>query len=197
MLMRPRTSVSPAKFTVSRAIAFVGSGAVHPALLATFALLAADTRDSTGGESGGGSSLFESGWRQLTGNRATRPAGRDALQDILSAPDGTMIRLTSDGAGDAVGLACWSPSIGLWLAIDRLPPRSGRSLRVWVREPDGGERPIGRIEVDETGSGRVIALWDTPEAPTRLVTLQVSASGTLWPFTRQAVVLQGSSVKAR
>ena len=57
---------------------------------------------------------------QLSGKSRERLPGRDVLLEVLNG-DGMPIRLTSTTGDAAVGLAWWTPSVGLWLAVDDLP----------------------------------------------------------------------------
>jgi hypothetical protein len=174
-----------------RSIALFASLAVHGALLS---LLAVGTVGAVPDGFGptGRARVFANGWLQLRGQGALRPAGRDALLDILSASDGVMIRLLARG-GDAVGLASWSDSTGLWLAVDRLTPGSPRTLRVWARIGEEPRRVTGTLHADANGSGRVIGLWPSPQRSGGAVTLEVSDGTRMWPLSSGAVLLEGSS----
>jgi hypothetical protein len=105
------------------------------------------------------------------------------------------IHLTSTSGDAAVGLAWWSPSVGLWLAIDRLPAApSGRRLEVSLRVGSDTLEPVGTIDIDEHGSGRIVAVWTIarPAAGTP-VTLTVSEPGSVWRFLRPRAALVGSA----
>src|SRR6187455_1777247 len=96
---------------------------------------------------------------QLSGKSATKLPGRDVLLEVLSA-DGMPIRLTSTTGNAAVGLAWWSPSVGLWLAIDELSvASSGRRLEAFLQVGSNRPEPVGTIDVDEHRSGRIVTVW--------------------------------------
>lgn len=112
---------------------------------------------------------------QLNGERAERGFGRDVLHDVLKGA-GMPLRLTSLTGDDAVGLAWWSPSVGLWLAIDRVAEADAdQSFEVTLQVGEGPAARVGRIDIDETGSGRIVSAWSGayPAAGTP-VTLTVS-----------------------
>ena len=131
---------------------------------------------------------------QLNGQSQDRQPGRDLLLDVLSA-DGVPIHLASTGGDDAVGLAWWSPSVGLWLATDRLPPAlAGRSLHVAMQVGDDARQRIGTIEIDEDGSGRIVAAWITERpAGGTPVTLTVSETDSTWRWREPATALAGTA----
>jgi hypothetical protein len=131
---------------------------------------------------------------QLSGKPRERLRGRDVLLEVLSG-DGMPIRLKSTTGDAAVGLAWWSPSVGLWLAVDDMPAApSGRRLEASLRVGSGARDPIGTIEIDEHGSGRIVAVWtaERPAADTP-ITLTVSEPGSLWRFLGPRSVLTGSA----
>ena len=130
----------------------------------------------------------------LTGRSAERLPGRDMLFEVLNGA-GMPIHLTSATGDSAVGLAWWSPSVGLWLALDRLPATpSGRRLDVSLQMGAQRAEPLGTIEVDEQGSGRIVVVWtaERPIAKTP-ITLTVSEPGSLWRLRPAARVLAGSA----
>lgn len=178
----------------TRTAALLASVAGHAALVIALTVVTFVTQNEPERGEEGPTGWLESGWRQLAGRSGgPRGLGRDAMQAVLSAPDGTMIRLRSSTGGAAVGLACWSPSVGLWIAVDQMPPGTPRSLTVWLRAEDAHRRSLGRIELDASGSGRVIAVWNEPASLGDQVTLEVATSARLWPLTRSNVVLHGST----
>jgi len=131
---------------------------------------------------------------QLNGRSQERLQGRDLMFEVL-AGDGIPIRLTSAGGDAAVGLAWWTPSVGLWLATDRLPVNlSGRTLQVAMSVGDDIQHRIGTIEIDEDGSGRIVADWivDRP-APGTPITLSVSEAGSSWWRRQPTTALAGTS----
>ncbi len=131
---------------------------------------------------------------QLTGRSQDRQPGRDLLVEVLRA-NGMPIHLASTSGDAAVGLAWWSPSVGLWLATDRLPPAlSGRSLHVALQVGDDARNRIGTIRIDEDGSGRIVAAWVTerPAAGTR-ITLTVSEADSSWRWRQPPATLTGTA----
>lgn len=131
---------------------------------------------------------------QLNGRSQDRQPGRDLLLEVLSA-DGVPIHLASTGGDGGVGLAWWSPSVGLWLATDRLPPAlAGRSLHVAMQVGDDTRQRIGTIAIDEEGSGRIVAAWITerPAAGTP-VTLTLSEADSTWRRREPAAMLAGTA----
>jgi hypothetical protein len=175
-----------------RPMALLVSLVVHTACLSLVSLGTLGATGAGAAFSRDSSSAFESGWLQLRGRAAMRPAGRDALLAILSARDGVMIRLSSP-RGEAVGLASWSASTGMWLALDRLPPNSPRTLQIWSRIGTDPRKLIGTIEVDADGSGRIVGIWSSPPFPTGVVRLEVSQGIRIWPFGTGTIVLEGAS----
>src|SRR6188508_2712647 len=88
---------------------------------------------------------------QLSGKFRERLPGRDVLLEVLNG-DGMPIRLTSTTGEAAVGLAWWSPSVGLWLAVDDLSAApSGRRLEVALRVGSDTVESVGTIDIDEHG----------------------------------------------
>lgn len=133
---------------------------------------------------------------RLNGTPAEREAGRDVLLEVLSGA-GISLRLTSQGDEQTVGLAWWSPRVGLWLAVDQLPPeRAGESLVVTLQVGDGPAERVGRMDIDETGSGRIVSAWsgDYPPAGTP-VTLQISEPAAL-PWSDADTLLSASAPHA-
>jgi hypothetical protein len=112
---------------------------------------------------------------QLNGSRAERGPGRDVLLDVLRG-NGMPLRLTSLTGDAAVGLAWWSPAVGLWLAVDRLAAAdAGDSFDVTVQVGEGPMQRVGKIDIDETGSGRIVSTWAIAYPPAGTpVTLAVS-----------------------
>jgi hypothetical protein len=131
---------------------------------------------------------------QLNGTRQERQAGRDLLHEVLVRP-GIPIRLTSPVGNAAVGLAWWSPTVGLWLAADRLPASvSNRSLQVAMQVDGGAAVPIGEMNVDDEGSGRIVAAWVQPRpAPGVRVSLIVSDAGSLLRWRDPMTMIAGTA----
>ena len=131
---------------------------------------------------------------QLNGTPQERQAGRDVLFDVLRG-DGMPIRLGSTSDETAVGLAWWSPDVGLWLAVDRLPPHlAGARLHVTLRVGVAEPIPVGRMVIDDDGSGRIVASWtaERPAAGTP-VALHVSDPQSSWSWTRSMTLLTGGA----
>lgn len=102
---------------------------------------------------------------QLNGSRVARDMGRDMLAEVLRGV-GMSLRLESTESNDAVGLAWWSPAVGMWLAVDRLPTTmNGESLDVFLQIADGDPERIGSMEIDDTGSGRIVSVWEATYPP--------------------------------
>jgi hypothetical protein len=134
------------------------------------------------------------GTQQLKGDQAKRAVGRDRLFEILSADDAVRVRLTSPTGDPAVGLAWWSPSRGMWLAVDLAHPYAGQSLRAWEGRRERARPSVASVELDAKGSGRVVAVWSGSNelAPTDPITLTVTAQRGIWPFVQTSVVLTGT-----
>lgn len=149
---------------------------------------------SVGGTSGVGRAAGRPRVLQLSGPDHQRPAGPDPLFEILNASDGMPIHLAATGADASVGLAWWSPSTGLWLAVDRLPSsRSNRTLHLTLRVGDGEATTIGPIEIDANGAGKIIAIWTSaPPVTGTSVTLEVSEAGSRW-LTHPSLALAGTA----
>jgi hypothetical protein len=171
--------------------ALVASAAVHALLMSLIVWMpvrAALRRAS-------GTSAY--GSQQLASGTATRGPGGDVLLEILRAPDGVAIHLVEPGGGPAAGLAWWSATEGLWLAVDRLPVRwSGRTLRVFLRPADGAPVSLGPIDIGTDGSGRVISVPNARPAAMAAgpLTLEVSDIRRNWLFSStSSTVLQGAA----
>jgi hypothetical protein len=131
---------------------------------------------------------------QLSGKSAERVPGRDVLFEVLNG-DGMPIHLKSATGDASIGLAWWSPAVGLWLAVDRLPAApERRRLEVALQVGSQNSKPIGTIDVDEHGSGRIVVIWPTDRpAPETPVSLTVSVPGSFWPFARSLPALAGAA----
>ena len=130
---------------------------------------------------------------QLNGTRAERGPGRDVLLDVL-AGNGMALRLTRITDDAAVGLAWWSPTVGLWLAVDRLAAAdAGKSFDVTLQVGEEPAERIGRIDIDEAGSGRIVSTWAIAYPPAGTpVTLAVTERDTL-RWRRSQTVLAASA----
>jgi hypothetical protein len=145
------------------------SAAIHSAVIGVVAM--ASLSPSTLG-------VFS--WQQLEGQSESR-TGSNALVEILGAPDAVRIVVSPTRAGDGTqGLAWWSPSRGLWFAIDGAPPPAReRAFVLWLHLP--GQPPIspGVIDIHADGSGRMVSRGDlssmTPRAG--VVTLSAGING--------------------
>lgn len=131
---------------------------------------------------------------QLNGRPQDRQAGRDLLSEVLRG-SGIPIRLTSATGDAAVGLAWWSPHVGLWLAADLLPASfSGTSLHVALRIGDAAAVSMGEMHIDDEGSGRIVVAWTharpTPDTP---ISLTVSGPGSLLGWRRSSLTLTGTT----
>jgi hypothetical protein len=86
--------------------------------------------------------------------------GPSRIVEVLNAPDAVRVILTPvapDGSGR--GLAWWSPTKGIWLAVDSLPSWSpGRRYHLWIVHRDGPAVHVGLLGVNPQGSGRILAL---------------------------------------
>lgn len=131
---------------------------------------------------------------QLNGTRQDRQAGRDVLLDVLRG-EGMPIHLASATGDAAVGLALWTPSVGMWLAIDRLPSAyAARSLQVSMQVGRGTPKAIGTMNIDEDGSGRIVAAWvNERPAPGTPITLTVSERDSVWGWRQPSPALTGTS----
>jgi hypothetical protein len=131
---------------------------------------------------------------QLNGEPQERQAGRDMLFEVLRG-DGIPIRLTSATGDSAVGLAWWSPSVGLWLATDRVSATpSGGSLRVSMQIGSGTPKRIGVMDINDDGAGRIVAVWADARPPAGTpVTLTVSERGSLWRWREPPTALAGTT----
>jgi hypothetical protein len=136
---------------------------------------------------------------QLRGNHGPRPAGRDLLFEILNADDGVMVKLTSPSGETTTGLACLSPSKGLWLAVDLAEAHADATFQAWLAGPDGLPRPLATIDIDRHGSGRVVVGWEDrgPQMVSRSMAMTLTNTRGIWPFSARHVVLTGSAAPAR
>ena len=83
--------------------------------------------------------------------------GRGHLYDILAAPDVTRVLLVAPlPRGRARGLAWFSPSRGIWLAVDGLVSPSGdRAFQLTASVAERGPIRLATVRVDPDGSGRM------------------------------------------
>ncbi len=130
----------------SRRLGAALSIGLHASLV--LAIWLAATREAPGGQS--------STWHSP--DRSTLDGeGRGHLFDILAAPDVRRVLLGAPlPRGRAKGLAWFSPSHGIWLAVDDLVSSSGdRAFQLTARV--AGRQPIGlgTVRVDPDGSGRM------------------------------------------
>lgn len=177
---------------VSR-LARVVSALIHVTIGTALVLASASAEGGSSGASSVAGSAPD-GVRQLRGDDPKKALGRDRLYEILDADDAVRVRLTSPAGDPVVGLAWWSPSRGMWLAIDLATAYAGQTLQAF--EGDGGRSgpPVARVELDSRGSGRVVAAWSSPKsvASTGSVTLTVTARRGVWPFNQTPMVLTGT-----
>jgi len=100
-------------------------------------------------------------WQQLRGDSLPGP-GRNGLYDVLAAPD--VVRVVLNPVGDHAamkGLIWWSPSIGLWLAIDDAPALlRGMKVNVELNASDRTPARAGTLRVAADGSARMVSLGD-------------------------------------
>lgn len=169
-------------------LAFGVSLAVHAGLVVLLVSTAARLGANEGGVPEGPRTI------QLNGRPQERQAGRDMLSEVLRG-DGVPVRLTSPTGGAAVGLAWWSPHVGLWLAADRLPASlSGRSLHVTLQIDDATAIAIGDMHIDEEGSGRIVTAWaHTRPSRGTPVSLIVSDPGSVPGGRSPSMTLRGSA----
>jgi len=101
-------------------------------------------------------------WTQLEGDGPSRP-GRNGLFDILGADDVVRVVLRSPSGADAPkGLIWWSPSRGLWFAIDDAPPQlQSRRLRLSIQPRGGAAMTVGVVRIDDDRSGRLLSEGDS------------------------------------
>jgi anti-sigma-K factor RskA len=97
------------------------------------------------------------------------------IRAILAAPDLRRIDLAGQKAAPgASGRAFWSPTHGLVVAFDSLPPTSAdRVYQLWVIPPEAGAAPISAALLDLQPDGRAIALG-TPGSAARVGTVAVT-----------------------
>jgi anti-sigma-K factor RskA len=95
------------------------------------------------------------------------------IRAILAAPDLRRIDLAGQKAAPAAfGRAFWSPTEGLAVAFDRLPPTAdGRVYQLWVIPPGG--TPISAALLDLQADGTAIALG-SPASSSRVGTVAVT-----------------------
>ena len=119
-------------------------------------------------------------WQQLEGRSASN-AGSNALAEILSAPDAVRIAVTPVvPTGGVQGLAWWSPSHGLWFALDGAPSQAaGTEAVLWLRLPDQQIISPGIVYIHGDGSGRIVSRGNvSPSTPRRgVITLELSVAG--------------------
>jgi hypothetical protein len=169
------------------------SGALHVALGAALVFVFAAPDSLTAASSSIGGVANRRGSMQLRGDQRERREGRDRLYEILSARDGVKVRLTSPSGEPVVGLAWWSPSRGMWLAVDLANAHAGETLQAWLNEDDGSRTRLASVEIGADGSRRVVAAWGEGDMPTHAgrITLTVTRTRGPWPFSRTPIVLRG------
>jgi hypothetical protein len=100
----------------------------------------------------------------------------DLAVSILTAFDVRRIDLTGyEAASAAVARAYWSPTAGLLIAADRLPPPpAGRVYQVWLIE-SGAAGPVSAGVIEAEGGGRGMLLVPAPAGVSaRAVTVAVT-----------------------
>ena len=174
-------------------MAMASSGVLHVALGAMLVLTSAPADRLAGGEITW-AGLARDGVIPLRDGAGNPAVGRNAMLDILQAPDGFAVRLTSVDGGEEVGLAWLSPSRGMWLALDRMTIEGGETVRAWQAIDDEPQVPLGALTLDDNGSGRMVVRWNRRlvAGPRSRVTLQVTGRRGFWPFGREPVVLSGT-----
>jgi hypothetical protein len=170
------------------------SGALHVALGAALVFVFAAPDRLAAASSSVSSVANRRGSMQLRGDQRERREGRDRLYEILSARDGVKVRLTSPTGEPAVGLAWWSPSRGMWLAVDLANAHTGETLQAWLNDNDGSRTRLASVEIGADGSGRIVATWDDGDlrAHAGPITLTLTSPRGLWPFSRAPLVLRGT-----
>jgi anti-sigma-K factor RskA len=97
------------------------------------------------------------------------------IRAILAAPDLRRIDLAGQKAAPAAsGRAFWSPTHGLVVAFDSLPPTAAdRVYQLWVIPPGEGAAPISAALLELYPDGRAIALG-VPGSAARVGTVAVT-----------------------
>lgn len=110
--------------------------------------------------------------RQLIVYRAASDRAQQ-IRAILSAADLRRIDLAGQKAAPtAFGRALWSPSQGLVVAFDRLPPTSSdRVYQLWVIPPGGAPISAALLELQADGTAITLA---TPGTSSRVGTVAVT-----------------------
>jgi hypothetical protein len=131
---------------------------------------------------------------QLNGTRQERGAGRDVLLEVLRG-DGMPIHLASTTGAATVGLAWWSPDVGLWLAVDRVPPElAGSRLQVTLQVGSAPPTLVGAMTIDDEGSGRIVAACtEARPAAGTAVALHVSRSASSRGRRSRTALLRGGA----
>jgi hypothetical protein len=170
------------------------SGALHVALGAALVFVFAAPDSLAAASSSIGSVANRRGTMQLRGDQRERRAGRDLLYEILSARDGVKVRLTSPSGEPVVGLAWWSPSRGMWLAVDLANAHAGETLQAWLNDDDSSRTRLASVEIGADGSGRIVTAWDEDDMPRHAgpITLTLTSPRGPWPFSRAPLVLRGT-----
>jgi hypothetical protein len=134
-------------------------------------------------------------WNVLGGS-AVDDTQSSRLFDVLAAPDVVRVVLattTTERSGQ--GLAWWSPSNGIGLAVDGLPALpSDRRYQLWLMPQDGPAMSLGTMKVDVGGSGRTLSLTPAsdvipPHGALMLALTEERASGSSRPSS--AIQLAG------
>jgi hypothetical protein len=155
------------------------SAGFHVTLLVTVWIISAQGAEF--GIAGEATSRSAMRWRQLEG-ASKQSVGSNALFDVLAAPD--VVRIVLSPVGPDVptrGLAWWSPSHGLWFAVDAVDKAAiGHTVELWFGIP--GQKPIrpGVVYVHPDGSGRMLAIADVASLVPQngVITLSLTGSHT-------------------
>jgi hypothetical protein len=85
---------------------------------------------------------------------------RSRILEVLQSPDAVRVILTPVSAEQrGKGLAWWSPTRGIWMAVTGLAALPlGHAYHLWLVRQDGPPLHVGGIGVNEDGTGRLLAL---------------------------------------
>jgi hypothetical protein len=181
-------------FSLRRSSAAIVSVCLHVAVILSFWIVRFDAAGAANADLRPDYAVWN-----LVDARAGGAPGYDPLRAVLSAPDVVRVVLAPvGGRSDGQGLAWWSPSTGLWFAVDGLGvPPSRTRYRLRLTFGSGGRTTPGFIQIDSDGSGRMIAVPRSPISvpPQDEVVFELVEQRGGWFSRSTEVLLSGSLVR--
>src|SRR5436190_1076061 len=98
-------------------------------------------------------------WNRISAD-GTAGINASRITQVLQAADAVRVMLTPASAqASGQGLAWWSPTRGIWIAVEDLPalPRD-HAYQLWLVRRDGPAVYVGWLGVSDEGAGRMLAI---------------------------------------